>query len=1386
MNGFALTLIANVIYILFVSQIRSQYTEIWFDNMYSGSGWTASSNSQVLFGYSSTGCFTGKCLKTDGRYGVGAYAYRSTNVAAYSSLELQFDVSTDTLESGESCQVYYAYNSKSNKRQIKSIDPPDESRNFYFDQIATLPSAVSATTAWIWLQSTTNGDTSSTHDRCYWDNVSLRGIVDLQPTPQPTPQSTKRPTPPPVDPPRTATTQPTPSPHHSLAGVSFPHPIVADTFQGDPYGRFEASIEALVHDEENHLRVSVSCAYCFIWQYRIANAYDEWTDIAPTDDNDITVYNEQVSSDNGALYHSTLIIQSSRRLHAGYCYDADDNSRIFKPGSIYELRFQLVMPIYSDFLVIKTQSLPSGGVCLAARGGDMSTDDMLEPLQEFSLLCMDWSNHANLEYNALIQNTIMSKDGFVADAAGLTSVAPAGDMNITVLIKEKHPNAIIACDTIHVTFRSIAETIRDRLDQNPSANSEAIVREMMNNVGAMIDSTALAENPDVAISISTVIEGLYSYDSSIKPQAAVMTDALVNNIVDNSITNVQSDSDQIAGEDMITEISTIATVASHRDIVPHRTTTVLVDEYLPRVFDAMDASITRDTDETIKSQQSVLYVIAQQSQELINNLESALSHATHDEAALTMSDVNNNDLAAALVEYATLMSSKALGKSSPGESFHFETSEYNEDGSIYNKKTITATKFKASNRTDLDDIIHAKCGAGQQSIQLPPSLMTQGDGVFDCAFMSSARNHFISAQNRTEISETITVNIYGANSKYESRTSACFPYFITMESSNNLSDYNASNMDLDKPYSFPSCNFWNIDESTWDTMGCFVYNVSSTTVTCACTHLTTFSLSIDEIIPTADILADIEDWKQFTVYNFWHYPTVWLTCLSFLIIFGIICYINPRSVTIRNRTILAYEDIIYKSVQDKQLKGDIVGKVIEYLTDYMPNQHMLGLGILKVASSKEAGKSICHMQWKLYVAYLRNNHTLLSVFQRSAGTNYSLKQRLGCFFMYLCNIMMVTGIFYGWEQSTPIQDVIASFVISLGGSLPVAIMRVIFRKSKPHEVKSSKHVLYDHDIELEDQGLITASNGSTHLKALIKEQKDLTLSDFDDELNKLYGEENKQDKIRAISAIRKALFEIMFPLPNKCKTIAWIIVMIWSFATCIGAITYGFKFDLEAIKVSKQTGYESNECWNTSLTVRIDHDLSIRRFARDYATQYEKNTSSYAGGDAQSWLLSLFQSLLTSLILWQPLTIYVVTWMKLWLFSWHLQMELSRRNIVRLCKRCCCGYVDIHSRLVKLGSVNHQAQRRKSRKMRDVIAHKNRPMDIISFLGNERWMIDDTNDDAVEVELCIEEGEEEENEDMIMNDGMKDVCNDCGLLRIGKIYELDQLFYCLECWRAYE
>ena len=53
-------------------------------------------------------------------------------------------------------------------------------------------------------------------------------------------------------------------------------------------------------------------------------------------------------------------------------------------------------------------------------------------------------------------------------------------------------------------------------------------------------------------------------------------------------------------------------------------------------------------------------------------------------------------------------------------------------------------------------------------------------------------------------------------------------------------------------------------------------------------------------------------------------------------------------------------------------------------------------------------RSLCALQLKLFMAYLRNDRTLLSVCQCSAGTNFSLKQRLGLLFMYLMTMVCRT------------------------------------------------------------------------------------------------------------------------------------------------------------------------------------------------------------------------------------------------------------------------------------------------------------------------------------------------------------------------------------------
>eukprot|EP01083_Nonionella_stella_P145413 455623_1 len=398
---------------------------------------------------------------------------------------------------------------------------------------------------------------------------------------------------------------------------------------------------------------------------------------------------------------------------------------------------------------------------------------------------------------------------------------------------------------------------------------------------------------------------------------------------------------------------------------------------------------------------------------------------------------------------------------------------------------------------------------------------------------------------------------------------------------------------------------------------------------------------------------------------------------------------------------MAFEDIIYKSVQEEKLWIDIVGKEIKYITDYMPNQHLLGRGIQVVAPTKEAKKSVCQMQFKLFRAYLGNDHTLLSVFQRTAGTNFSLNQRLGCFFMYLCNIMVVTGTFYGLEQSTPVQDVLASFIISLCGTLPVLITKKFFQKSKPREVKSTKHILHEKSDKTTtsvakdvDEGNDTGTAGTLGTGILsaraptalhdwdmgeFMERDDLTIAVFNEHVGKLYDKENQEHKIKAISDIRKALFDQMFPLPHVFKKVGWIILIFWSLAACITAIVYGFKFDIEAKAIENTKNpnlalYKNDDCWNTTLALQIEADLSNNAFQMDYIEQHAKNAGSYGGGDAKSWLLSILQSLLTSMILWQPLTVYCITWIKIWMFSWHLKMEVGPGNVVLLCKRCCCGY----------------------------------------------------------------------------------------------------------------
>ena len=200
--------------------------------------------------------------------------------------------------------------------------------------------------------------------------------------------------------------------------------------------------------------------------------------------------------------------------------------------------------------------------------------------------------------------------------------------------------------------------------------------------------------------------------------------------------------------------------------------------------------------------------------------------------------------------------------------------------------------------------------------------------------------------------------------------------------------------------------------------------------------------------------------------------------------------------------------------------------------------------------------------------------------------------------------MVGQALFYGREQSTLWQDIVASFITSLFGFVPQLLVREIFIKSRPRKTDSTKRR--------------RSSKIWTKTSAV------------------------NMEKYQEVSVIRQELYKNMYKCPSYFREIAWCILLVTAMAACFVAILYGLSFDLEVVGTvnedNRNVQLYGSDCWTTSLQLRIEDALSKTYFDEAYAQRIELNESSYAGSDSDSWLLSLGQSLLLSLILWQPLT----------------------------------------------------------------------------------------------------------------------------------------------------
>lgn len=146
------------------------------------------------------------------------------------------------------------------------------------------------------------------------------------------------------------------------------------------------------------------------------------------------------------------------------------------------------------------------------------------------------------------------------------------------------------------------------------------------------------------------------------------------------------------------------------------------------------------------------------------------------------------------------------------------------------------------------------------------------------------------------------------------------------------------------------------------------------------------------------------------------------------------------------------------------------------------------------------------------------------------GTNLNVRQRLALFFMYLCTLMFANGIFYGREQSTVAQDILASFIVSLCGTAPVTVIRVLFLNAKPRSNTSTK---------------------SPKVQFLSYRSKN---DDEHSPKKTKTGEVKSEVKIQDARDMWEKMYNGMYPLPPFFREIAWASLLLVSAVACCLAV----------------------------------------------------------------------------------------------------------------------------------------------------------------------------------------------------------------------------------------
>eukprot|EP01083_Nonionella_stella_P000067 189_1 len=1074
----------------------------------------------------------------------------------------------------------------------------------------------------------------------------------------------------------------------------------------DVYGRIEISIKLWIQKD---LDSNTDCLECFEWWLREEEDKDyvSLNEDYGYGDNEITFYNTKsgLVMMDGVVYdviHSYLIISSIRTLHAGYCADPSQiTDRILHAGGRYSLKLK-VSGVESEPIVLRTHSPPFGGQCVLYP--DESSGYMVN--------CSDWSSYASgnkeLNYNILYEDVPLYTAPFVSNSSVLLAMIDgSGDAVITALIEDDV--SVTSCYDMVIAFPIINSSEYD-----------------IDGLTAKISQNSL----DV-VSIFSAIHGVLSCSDCFTPSTYKtyydLIDTLFDVLLTSSVVLGADTNYSVSLQDIVHELSIF--IAATQGYIGPDALQILVHSYTPKLLKSIKLHLDSVD----------MYAMSIQLHHLIHNLELYVSE-------LSDMRMQQYDFVDALTQNTLHASHLALLRSYPGEIFTYSLAY----------KHMMAQKLKSNGQDDI------QCGFETEYIEIPKEIST-AHMVFDCSLLkidSNASSSIISV-NLYEDDNHIPINLYRD-------TDHCDPYLIWFHL--NVTQLEHNNYSLYEETVFPGCKAWNNSNDEWHDEECFVYDMNEADgiVTCGCTRLGTHRVISESLHLTPHVIASW-NWRDISTHTLHDHWIGWMSVAVLFVITIGLGGLKWMDSTV-NRPILAYEDVIFLTKRNERMKNDISGKEIAYIERYLGcdgGEETFGEGMC----GRFAIKSLCMLHAKLFVVYLLDGHIFLSIFVRPSGSNISVRSRIGLFFMYLCTIMAVTAMFYGVhiDAYDDMNIVMVSVIISLTSALPVYCVQQLFVKSKPKSVRK-KVFLYE-DIELQrvhsrkntlDDDSILAYLRESHrdraaqcirqtedehanlnevyswsLSRIKRNSINEKIGTLDVAVDELRKTNSNVHRLQLVDDIRITLFNTLYPLPHRCKCVAWLLLICWTCFVALITVLFSLQFDLkyEAIPNPNVNDAATNECWQNDKKLWIESQLSYQSI--------DALNANLSPSMAVRWSTGCCLSVLLLTLIFEPIFIYCTTWLKIWMFSHHLSMKMSVSNLCSLFAKACSdgpshnykiarhntdatdfeSHVSYTYRKKSIADRAHMLSTRPRRHSSSCgsynIVHPDRPLDVFGYLCND-------------------------------------------------------------------